>query len=38
VTETLVSITHLSKSYRRGEQVVPVLRDISSDPAATSSR
>ena len=24
----LVSITHLSKSYRRGEQVVPVLRDI----------
>src|SRR5205809_835903 len=24
----LVSITHLSKSYRRGEQIVPVLRDI----------
>jgi putative ABC transport system ATP-binding protein len=26
--EPLVRITHLSKSYRRGEQVVPVLRDI----------
>jgi putative ABC transport system ATP-binding protein len=24
----IVSITHLSKSYRRGDQVVPVLRDI----------
>ncbi|HXF79228.1 MAG TPA: ABC transporter ATP-binding protein [Usitatibacter sp.] len=24
----MVSITHLSKSYRRGDQVVPVLRDI----------
>jgi putative ABC transport system ATP-binding protein len=24
----LVSITHLSKSYRRGEQIVPVLHDI----------
>jgi len=24
----LIRITHLSKSYRRGEQVVPVLRDI----------
>ncbi|HEX7558755.1 MAG TPA: ATP-binding cassette domain-containing protein, partial [Usitatibacter sp.] len=24
----IVSITHLSKSYRRGDQVVPVLQDI----------
>jgi len=24
----IVSITHLSKSYRRGDQIVPVLRDI----------
>ena len=27
----LVSITNLAKSYRRGEQVVPVLRDITLD-------
>jgi putative ABC transport system ATP-binding protein len=27
----LVSISHLSKSYRRGDQVVPVLRDITLD-------
>jgi putative ABC transport system ATP-binding protein len=26
--EILISITHLAKSYRRGEQVVPVLHDI----------
>ena len=30
----LVSISHLSKSYRRGEQIVPVLRDISLEIAA----
>src|SRR5258706_7705146 len=30
----LVSISHLSKSYRRGEQVVPVLRDITLEIAA----
>ena len=28
MNDALVSITHLSKSYRRGDQVVPVLRDI----------
>ncbi len=30
----LVSISHLSKSYRRGEQVVPVLNDITLEIAA----
>jgi putative ABC transport system ATP-binding protein len=29
----IVSIAHLSKSYRRGDQVVPVLRDITLDIA-----
>jgi len=29
----IVSISHLSKSYRRGDQVVPVLRDITLDIA-----
>ena len=29
MSEILVSITHLSKSYKRGEQIVPVLHDIS---------
>ena len=30
---TLVEIKHLAKSYRRGEQVVPVLHDITLDIA-----
>ena len=33
-SQPLVSISHLSKSYRRGEQIVPVLRDITLEIAA----
>jgi putative ABC transport system ATP-binding protein len=32
--QPLVAIEHLSKSYRRGDQVVPVLRDISMQVAS----
>jgi putative ABC transport system ATP-binding protein len=32
-TQPLVLIEHLSKSYRRGDQVIPVLRDISLEVA-----
>ena len=31
MTEPLVEIRNLAKSYRRGDQVVPVLHDISID-------
>ncbi|MGH8711679.1 MAG: ABC transporter ATP-binding protein, partial [Burkholderiales bacterium] len=30
-TQSVVEINHISKSYRRGEQIVPVLNDISFD-------
>ncbi|KAF5037660.1 putative ABC transporter ATP-binding protein YknY [anaerobic digester metagenome] len=34
MTQPLIEIAHLSKSYRRGDQVIPVLSDITFDIAA----
>ncbi len=34
MTRPLIEIAHLSKSYRRGDQVIPVLSDITFDIAA----